>query len=322
MNSCLITGAAGFVGYHLAMQISQNKDCLLYLSDNFVRGENDDDFKALLAAPNVKFLPGDLRDNQYISSLPNVEYIFHFAAFNGTQNFYKMPFDVFDNSSSGTINLIRYYAKNKPIKFVYAGTSESYADAVTHELVEIPTPEVTTVYFEDITNPRWSYAFAKTAGEVAIHSASAQFKLNHLILRLHNLYGPRMGYDHVIPDLFRKQIRNSGEVLGLNQTRSFMFVTDAVRLIIQLAIDSKVNNETYNLGSNQEITIRDLVREICNLTKFAGKILDLGAPPGSVDRRVPDITKLEKSVDCMYTTSLQDGLMETFLYIKKTLEVH
>jgi nucleoside-diphosphate-sugar epimerase len=312
MKSCLVTGAAGFVGFHLAKQIATDNNCVVYLSDNFIRGEEDQEFKNLIAQSNVFFLPGDLREQEYISKLPNVEYVFHFAALNGTQNFYSIPFDVFDNSISSTINLVRHYLSRDLKKFIYAGTSETYADAVTFGLTNIPTSESTPIYFNEINNPRWSYAFAKTAGEVALHSASTQHQLKFLILRLHNLYGPRMGYEHVIPDLIKKQINNSGEVLGLDQARSFMYVEDAIKLIIQLSMKAEIENETFNIGSTKEISIRELASEISNLTGFGGDFIDLGAPRGSVTRRVPDTSKLESAVDQPKSTSLQDGLKKTF----------
>jgi UDP-glucose 4-epimerase len=175
------------------------------------------------------------------------------------------------------------------------------------------------IFFKDLTNPRWSYAFAKTGGEVAIHSASTQFQLNHLILRLHNLYGPRMGYEHVIPDLIRKQSVNSGEILGFNQSRSFMYVEDAVRLIVNLSLNDEFQNQTYNLGSNQEIKIIDLAKEISNLTGFRGKFVDIGAPRGSVARRVPDTSKIDKALGVQNLTSLKVGLQKTFSHMKPEL---
>jgi len=315
LPSALVTGASGFVGFHLANKLLSSGFSPVYLSDNHIRGKFDSDFENLTNLDGVKFLSGDLTSSEFVESLPDVDYVFHLAAFNGTQNFYQLPWDVFDNSIRPTILLLKRYSHSTGTKFIYTGTSESYADAVTHGLTQIPTHENTPVYFNDLSNPRWSYAVAKTAGEVAIHSCHAQFGTVFQIIRIHNLYGPRMGFEHVIPDLIKKQLLGNGEVLGSSQSRSFLYVEDATRLMVELALNSEADNQVINVGSEDEVEIKDLFELLRSFTDFAGPMIDLPAPLGSVTRRCPDLSKLKSLTKEQPNTDLLAGLKTTADYI-------
>jgi nucleoside-diphosphate-sugar epimerase len=314
-NEILITGASGFVGFHLAKKLSENKSNHLYLVDNQIRSDFDVDFKELCEKNNVTYIHGDLKNADFIAKLPEVSSVFHLAAFNGTQNFYSRPWDVFDNSLRPTILLLERYSTNLETNFLYTGTSESYADAVSHGISKIPTNEDSPIYFHDLKNPRWSYGFAKTSGEVALHAASQQFGSRYQIFRLHNIYGTRMGFEHVIPDLIRKQLAGNGDILGARQSRSFLHISDAINIMISLSNVESAYNQTINIGSPIEITISQLAKKISNLTKYKGDFVDLGAPLGSVDRRVPDLSKLMSLLSLENFRSLDDGLSETFEYM-------
>jgi nucleoside-diphosphate-sugar epimerase len=312
----LITGASGFVGFHLASKLSKLNSVSLLLVDNLIRGENDQEFSELCGNDNVSYLFGDLKDPSFVANLPHVDTVFHLAALNGTQNFYSRPWEVFDNSIRPTILLLEKYGKSGDVEFIYTGTSESYADAVSAGISPIPTPETTPVMFSHLENPRWSYGFAKTAGEVAIHAMSRQYGLKFQILRLHNLYGPRMGYEHVIPDLIRKQLAGSGEILGSEQSRSFMYISDAIEAIVGLSLSNSAFFQTINVGSPDEIKILDLAKKIAGLLSFRGRFVDLGAPPGSVERRIPDLTKISSLITPGDLTTIDIGLEKTIAYFR------
>jgi nucleoside-diphosphate-sugar epimerase len=312
----LITGASGFVGFHLASKLSELDSVSLLLVDNLIRGENDQEFSELCRNDNVSYLLGDLKDADFVGNLPQVDTVFHLAALNGTQNFYARPWEVFDNSLRPTILLLERYGKSENVEFIYTGTSESYADAVSAGISPIPTPETTPVMFKDLENPRWSYGFAKTAGEVAIHAMSRQYGLKFQILRLHNVYGPRMGYEHVIPDLIRKQLAGNGQILGSDQSRSFMYISDAIEAIISLSLSKSAFFQTINVGSPVEVKILDLAKKIADFLSFQGTFVDLGAPLGSVERRIPDLTKISSLITPQDLTPIDIGLAKTIAYFR------
>jgi nucleoside-diphosphate-sugar epimerase len=316
VNRILVTGASGFVGFHLAKSLSESSENEVYLVDNQIRSFIDLDFENLLQKKNIIYLPGDLCDDNFVRTLPEVDIVFHLAAYNGTQNFYTVPWYVFDNSLSPTLHLLKRYANSQDTKFIYTGTSESYSDAVTFGLAKIPTAEDVGIFFKDLKNPRWSYGFAKTAGEVAIHACASQFGTNFQIIRLHNLYGPRMGFEHVIPDLTRKQLLGDGTILGADQSRSFLHVFDAIRMLISLSQTLGAYGLTINIGSPQETTISQLAKLLAIQTGYAGSFTDIGAPEGSVSRRVPDLVRLSSFLDISNLIGLESGIVNTVEYIR------
>jgi nucleoside-diphosphate-sugar epimerase len=155
-----------------------------------------------------------------------------------------------------------YSAISNVKKYVYFGSSESYAGGLDLEIIDLPTKENVPLVVPDITNVRWSYGASKTLGEIATISNHEQHKLNFLIVRLHNIYGPRMGIKHVIPDLIQRFLALDGGVYGIDETRSFMFVDDFIELLMALAFESGIKqNCVYNIGSQNEIC-----REISSTT--------------------------------------------------------
>lgn len=236
-KSVLVTGAAGFLGYHMACFLADQPATEVICVDDHSRGPDDDAFKALKARENVIAVTADLCDPASLSNLPEqVECIYHFAALNGTQNFYSRPYDVLRAGTLPTLNLIdRYGPGAKGGRLVYAGSSEVYASTVTAFDWPVPTAEDVPASIADSFNPRWSYAIAKLHGEMAVIHGCGAHDLPFTVLRYHNVYGPRMGEAHVIPD-FLKRAKNREFVLyGSTETRAFIHVDDAVRATLLAA---------------------------------------------------------------------------------------
>src|SRR3989338_5266939 len=130
MPDILITGGAGFIGYHLARHLLQtNPRKTLLLADNLQRGRMDADFKALLEEPNVAFLNLDLTDLSAYEKLPDeCEHVYHLAAVNGTDLFYKIPDQVLRTNLLSLIYLLDWFKeKNKKGKFCFPSSNEAYA---------------------------------------------------------------------------------------------------------------------------------------------------------------------------------------------------
>ncbi len=320
----LVTGGCGAIGYWLSKKIADDGN-LLTIIDNNLNSKKDKYFKLLIKMPNVIFLNIDLNNYNNLKKIKcNFDYIFHFAAFNGTENFYHLSFDVLLNSTLPTINLIKWLVESESIsscKFIYAGSSEVYSGAISYYSHHIPTNELVPCVIDDITNPRWSYGASKLHGEAAVFSAINQYSLDATILRLHNVYGMRMGLKHFIPDFISRVIKEKYELYGAYDTRTFIFVEDAVNLIIKLSESKLTNKKIVNLGSNQEIMILDLANKILDLMqinqsiKKSIKIFD--SPKGSVKRRCPDISIMNSLVKNYKFTSLNDGLLKTIDFYTK-----
>src|SRR5208283_4525621 len=178
MTKFLVTGAAGFLGFALAARLSENASDEVVAVDNLIRGECDEAYNALSARPNVLSVDADLNDLQTLCALPtDIEVIFHLAALNGTQNFYKRPFDVVRCCTLPTMNLLEFYGRTKQVtRFVYASSSEAYASAVSKFSWQVPTDESVPLVIDDVSNIRWSYGGSKLHGEIAVKGLSLSFR--------------------------------------------------------------------------------------------------------------------------------------------------
>jgi nucleoside-diphosphate-sugar epimerase len=137
----LITGGAGFIGYHLAQEWSKS-GAKVYLLDNFSRGVEDEELAQLLSRDNVTLINANiLSDN-----IPHNDYdfIYHLAAIIGVANVLNQPFDVLKYNTELTIKTIELAQKQKSLKrILFASTSEVYAGTLKYFAMEIPTPEST-----------------------------------------------------------------------------------------------------------------------------------------------------------------------------------
>jgi nucleoside-diphosphate-sugar epimerase len=307
----LVTGAAGFIGYHVARQLLDRGDDVV-LVDNFVRGHDDDLYRALSQRPGATAIQLDLADPAMVRDLPTeIDMVFHLAALNGTANFYESPFEVMRLSTLPTFALIEKYRHANLRRFIYAGSSESYAATVTRFGWPVPTAEDVPLCIDDPFNPRWSYAVSKLHGEILTINGCRQFGIPFTVARYHNAYGPRMGDKHVVPDFLARARDGVFAVYGHEETRSFLYIDDAVEATIGLAMSAEAAGEIVNVGSGQEITIADLARVMMDVCGFAGDIALHPAPAGSVRRRVPDLSKLSGLTGFSPKVSLHEGIART-----------
>ena len=310
----MVTGAAGFLGYHLARRLLARGDSVAMV-DNFTRGEPDDAYRELCAHPRATAFEIDLNDPAAAAALPvDVEVLFHLAALNGTQNFYEHPLDVLRNSTLPTFTLLERFKGTRLRRFVYAGSSESYAGTVTLFHWPVPTAEDVPLTIGDVRNPRWSYAASKLHGEVLTAQGCGELGLPYTVLRYHNAYGPRMGDKHVLPDFLTRARDGILALYGHEETRSFLYVDDAVDATIALADCEAAAGEIVHVGSPREMTIADLARLAMRVAGLRGEIALHPAPAGSVRRRLPDIAKLRRLIGFTEKVSLEEGLARTAAY--------
>lgn len=309
----LVTGSGGFLGYHLSKKLVSLEDYEVYGIDNFSRYPMDKLYEELTKDERFHHLEIDLNIPFANQSLPKFDYVFHFAALNGTGNFYTQPFSVIKAGILPTINLLDFLTTSKPKKIIYAGTSESYAGAIEIFDYIVPTPEEVPLVVSDVKNPRWSYAAAKTLSEVTVASVAQAEDFNFNIVRFHNVYGPRMGKSHVIPELMLRFKRNDFTIFGGQNSRSFIYVDDAVDALILLLNDSKLINEIVNIGNEDLIRIYELAILIQETLQIQGEIIDEGAPSGSPMLRCPD-TKRLRSIGYKCKVELKEGLQKTSVF--------
>jgi nucleoside-diphosphate-sugar epimerase len=288
----LVTGGAGFLGSALVRRLVQNGHRVRVL-DNQSRGS-----AARLADiwNKFEFVEADIREAEAVrKAAEGIDCVCHLASVNGTEFFYTKPDVVLEVSIKGIVNVIDACLKNGVGEIVLASSSEVYQTPSM-----IPTDETVPLVFPDPLNPRYSYGAGKILSEImALNYGRTHFQ-RVLIVRPHNVYGPDMGWEHVIPQLVlrmkelcrkamdpvRFPIQGSGK-----ETRSFVFIDDFIGGLM-LVLERGGRLGIYNIGTMEEITIKQVA---CLVGEYFGRRIEIvqGEPAkGGTPRRCPDITKL------------------------------
>ena len=293
MSKVLITGGAGFIGYHLARKLLA-AGFHIDLVDNLSRGVADPALETLLQQPQVKFIEADLLNSGALSGLArDYRYIYHLAAIIGVKHVLQRPFNVLmDNTLM--LNQVLALAKRQEqlTRFVFTSTSEVYAGTLQHFTLPIPTPESTPLALTDLKQPRTSYMLSKIYGEALCHHSG----LPYTIIRPHNFYGPRMGLAHVIPELLQRAFETpaggSLAVYSVNHRRTFCFIEDAVEIMTRLAEATEGASEVFNVGNQEpEVAMGELAELIVKVVGKPLVLLPQPETPGSPARRCPDMSK-------------------------------
>ena len=240
-------------------------------------------------------------------NFPDVDVVIHLAAFNSTKDFYDKAFDVILDNSLSTLNLLKHYRQHpKPPLFVYAGTPECATGAVEEFGYPIPTDEEVPHVVSDPKTLRWSYAGSKALGELAVIASG----LPWIIFRPNNIYGPRQK-NHFVPEFIERAVGGDYTLFGHENTRSWLYIDDCIEAIVELIHCKEAIGEIVNIGSNDEIKVLDLAKIIMKEMGVDVEPFRKGAPEGSANRRMPDITKLQELTGWEPTTSLEQGLQVT-----------
>jgi UDP-glucuronate decarboxylase len=322
MARALILGGAGFIGCHLAARLAGEGHALT-LVDDLSRGRRDRELEALCSRANVTFVQADLTRPGALDGLPrDWDQVHMLAAVVGVRNVETDPARVIRVNTLALMHVLDWLPARGEVLF-FASTSETYAAGVTAGTVPVPTPEEVPLSIPDVTAPRFAYAASKILGEAAVvHTARAR-GLRYVIGRFHNVYGPRMGADHVISELSLRAIRREDpfRLYGAEQRRAFCHVADAVEAVTRLVATETVWGQVVNIGNDTEETqIEDLLRLILKTAGFAPRVERIPAPAGSVARRCPDIGRLRALTGFAPKVGLEAGVKETFEWYRQWSE--
>ena len=284
----LITGGAGFIGSYLSNRLSKENE--VHVIDNAIRG----DYTRL--NKNIKIHKIDLLKYNELETLDtNFDFIFHLAAINGTDNFYQSHHKVFEVGVKSILNIYEYF-KNHNCKIIIASSAEVYQSAKV-----IPTDENVECIIPDITNNRYSYGGSKIFSELLVFNYGISYFNSSIIFRPHNIYGPNMGYKHVIPQLIEKikeSVSNGSKQINLvgdgKETRAFCYVDDLIDGLIIL-MKKGVDKNIYHIGNDHEISIYNLAQKIIKIMNVDVEIMKgENSHIGGTKRRCPDINKIKK----------------------------
>lgn len=324
MKRYIVTGGSGFIGYHLADHLSKQKDVELTVIDNHLRGADDEMFNELIARPNVIFINADMTEKTFYERLDGFyDGIFHLAALNGTKNFYERPYTVMRVGILTLMNMLEWCRPDNCGAFLFSSSSEAYAGTFNRYLNEhpeyLPSAENIPLTVDDVMNARWSYGGSKIAGELLTvnycRTAGVPFK----IIRYHNIYGVRMGFEHVLPEFFKRIYDRIDPfpIYGGEETRAFCDVSDGVKATEAVMLSARCNGEIVHIGNSaEEIKIIDLLKMVFDIADYHPSIDVKPAPQGCVMRRCPDTKKLFELTGFRTSTPLKDGLKKMYAWYK------
>lgn len=296
----LVTGGAGFVGSAVVEKLAQNPDNFIIAIDNLLTGSQDK--IPVSAHNNIRFIRCDVNNYTDLSAVMmshQFNFVFHYAAVVGVLRTLENPVMVL-NDLNGFRNIMEL-SKNSGVKRVYfSSSSEVYG-----EPVELPQNEETTPL-----NSRLPYAIVKNAGEAYLKSYQREFGLEYTIFRFFNTYGPKQSKDFVISRFIAAALRNEDITINGDgkQTRTFCFIDDNTDACVNAYYNNDFVNDVVNIGSNNEITIRELASKIIEITGSKSQLkFGPALAEGDMTRRMPDTTKMDKLLR-RTPTSLEDGL--------------
>ncbi len=308
----LVTGGVGFIGASLVRRLVE-ESYAVRVFDNCSRGR-----LARLGelASSIEFIEGDVCDPVAVGKAARgVDILIHLATVNGTRFFYERPDRVLEVGVKGALNTIEAALQTGVRRYVVASSSEVYQQPST-----VPTPETEPLVIPDVCNPRFSYGGSKIITELLAFHLALRRGLEVVLFRPHNVYGPDMGYEHVIPQfvLRMKRISQNGvsrrfdfPIMGSGrETRCFCFIEDAVEGIF-LCMRHGVSGEIYHVGDDrEEIMMEVLAKRVAELLQLDIRIVPGHAVPGQTSRRVPSLSKI-RQLGYQPRVSLDEGLQKT-----------
>jgi UDP-glucose 4-epimerase len=307
-TNVLVTGGAGFVGFHLCKKILElGSNVFIYddLSTGKIKNVKD------LPTHDVTFIKGDVRHLEKTEkTIANCKIIFHLAAQCNVAYSMKNPVEDFEINALGTLKVLEK-ARKTDSRVIYASTSAAYGNPQ-----KAPTRE------DHPIRPISFYGLSKVAGEKECLFYYRTYNLPVVMLRIFNIYGPR-GHG-VTTDYLHGLRKNPNElkILGTgNQSRDFIYISDAVETFILSAQSKRALGQAYNVGSGTNISVRKLADIMIELFGLKGvtRVSCTGgeAWEGDLKMNYADISKTQKDLNWQPEVQLIDGL-RTLIKDEKT----
>ncbi len=307
----VITGAAGFIGSHLAEALLDRKYSVIGI-DNLLTGDVAN--IAHLRNRDFEFIKHDITNYIYIDG--PVDFVLHWASPASPIDYLELPIPTLKVGALGTHKALGL-AKAKGARFVIASTSEVYGDPLEHPQKETYWGNVNPI------GPRGVYDEAKRFAEAMTVAYHRYHGLDAKIVRIFNTYGPRMRVrdGRAVPAFISQAL--AGEDVTIfgdgSQTRSFTYITDLVDGIIRLMLSDV--NEPVNIGNPRETTIEEIAKTIVRMTGSRSRLVQKELPVDDPKVRQPDITRARTLLGWEPKVQLEEGLEHTIAYFKRKMGV-
>ncbi len=306
----LITGAAGFLGSHLAERFLNDGHEVVGL-DNFVTG-HPDNIATLIGRPGFEFLRHNISTYTFVAG--PLDGVLHFASPASPVDYLEHPIPTLKVGALGTHNALGL-AKAKGARFFLASTSEVYGDPLQHPQRETYWGNVNPI------GPRGVYDEAKRYAEAMTMAYHRYHGVDTRIVRIFNTYGPRMRpRDGRVVSNFIVQAL-SGEPITMygdgSQTRSFCYVDDEIEGIVRLFHHGDA--DPTNIGNPDEFTVRELAEMVVEITGTQSEIVTRPLPVDDPKVRRPDITRARTTLGWEPRVALREGLARTIPYFRSRM---
>lgn len=304
----LVTGGSGFIGSSLVKSLVRGGHQVRVFDDNS-RGSLE---RLREVLDDVEFVVGDIREPQQVRrACEGMDAVCHLAYVNGTEYFYSKPALVLEVGVKGMLNVLDGCRAEGVPELLLMSSSEVYQTPPV-----IPTPEEVPLLVPDVMEARYSYGGGKIISELLAINYGREGFSRVMVVRPHNVYGPDMGFQHVIPQFAQRlqqmpvrsdnavsefPIQGSGE-----ETRSFVYIDDFSRGM-EVVLEHGQHLQVYHLGTDEEVAIGEVARMVAGamgrrIEVRAGELMS-----GSTARRCPDITKV-RALGFQPSVKLADGI--------------
>ncbi|MBU0489558.1 MAG: NAD-dependent epimerase/dehydratase family protein [Bacteroidetes bacterium] len=306
MRTSLVTGGAGFIGAHVVNSLIENGHNVIVIDD--LSGGFEDNIN-----PKAKFIKGCITESKLIAEIfqqYKFDYVYHLAAYaaEGLSHFIKR-FN-YNHNLIGSINLINESVKNEVKCFVFTSSIAVYGSN------QVPMRE------DLIPEPEDSYGISKYAVEMELKVTHEMFGLDYIVFRPHNVYGEYQNigdkYRNVV-GIFMNQLMegNKLSVFGDGeQTRAFSYIGDVAPYIAKSVDIPDAYNEVFNIGADQEFTVKKLASEVMKVMAMENELLFL-EPRNEVKHAYSDHSKAKKVFKIDHFTPLDEGLAKMANWAKQ-----
>jgi UDP-glucose 4-epimerase len=296
----LITGAAGFLGSSLANHLAQQGHQVRGL-DDLSTGDPQ------MLSPDVHFTRGDVSDRPKLwTLLQDVDVVYHLAARVSVPESILYPRDYNTVNVGGTVALMEAMRDVGVRRVVLSSSGAVYGDLAQATLTESTTP-----------NPRSPYAVSKLAAEFYVRTIGALWNIETVSLRIFNAYGPGQhlppSHPPVVPHYLRQALRGGTLVAhgDGSQTRDYIYVDDVISAMVAASTAPNVNGQVINVGSGVETSIKDLIRQVLEVTNSKANVVYNSQTSGGVSHMKADSTLAKEKLKFTPSVKLEEGLRLT-----------
>jgi len=298
----VVTGGAGFIGSHIAEELSEDNDVIVI--DNLYAGKIEN------VPPNVRFIQADIRDYKSIAELiSQADYVFHEAALVSVIESVERPLLTEEINVLGTLNILKALSDGQG-KLIFASSAAVYGDNQKLPLKESEKPK-----------PLSPYGITKVSAEYYCKVFYELYGVPTVSLRYFNVFGERQGYNQYagVISIFINRALN-GEPLIIygdgRQTRDFIYVKDVVKANILAAESSRANGKVFNVARGERTTIVELALKIIDATNSPSSIIFDKPRPGDIKHSQADISEIKK-LGFKLDYSLEEGLLKTVKWYRR-----